>query len=89
MTANHTSQQVLCQQLLVDQEYSAKIEFNEGSPKLGADGLIRIEQADDQLTKCNFELYEIQAILLENDYHFLLDLQHSRMKNSKTSNFGS
>ena len=52
----------------------AKIEYYEGSLNLGADGLRRIEQDDSELTKYKFELYAIQAILHENNDHFILNL---------------
>ena len=53
-TAHHTSQWALHQQLLIDQEYAAKIEYYEGVLSLGADGLSKIEQDGHQLTKWKF-----------------------------------
>ena len=60
--------------LLIDKEYAAKIEYYECFLNLGADGLSRIEQDDDQITTCKFELNAIQAILQKNNDHFPLHL---------------
>ena len=62
-SAQHNSQHILYQHLLTNWEYAAKIEYYEGPINLGAGGLSRIEQDDDHLTKCKFELHTIQAIL--------------------------
>ena len=60
-TAHNKSQHILHQCILIDQKYMAKIEYYKGFLHLGADCLSRIEQDVDQLTKCKFELYKIQA----------------------------
>ena len=51
-----------------------QIEYYENSQSLGADDLSRIEQDDNQITKCKFELCAIQALLQKNNDYCSLHL---------------
>lgn len=51
-TTNHANQQVLCQILAINQEYHAKLVYNEGKSNISADGLSRLPF--DKTESCKF-----------------------------------
>ena len=53
---------VLWEQILISQEYGAKIEYYEGKKNVGADGLSRLQRSNEALTTSHTEIYALKPV---------------------------